>query len=107
MNAEEAEYGVTRELQTWFQSCRDGVWEHSFVIKIETTDNPGWVVTIDLIETELVASPHIICNYQIAEDNWMMCQVNDKSQFIGGGDSQKLIAILAEFARFRKVLEAQ
>jgi hypothetical protein len=29
-------------LSTWYQSQCDERWEHSFGLKIETLDNPGW-----------------------------------------------------------------
>ncbi len=31
----------------------DGEWEHDYGIKIETLDNPGWLVSIDLLGTDL------------------------------------------------------
>ena len=40
-------------LSAWFESHCDGDWEHSFGVKIETTDNPGWIVEIDLTDTGL------------------------------------------------------
>lgn len=40
-------------LQDWYiQNC-DGDWEHCYGIKIETLDNPGWCIDIDLIGTNL------------------------------------------------------
>ncbi|MES1181234.1 MAG: Imm53 family immunity protein [Flavobacterium sp.] len=39
-------------LQTWYQSQCDGHWEHSYGIKIDTVDNPGWFITIDLDGTK-------------------------------------------------------
>lgn len=37
----------------WYLSHCDGDWEHQRGIKIDTLDNPGWSVVIDLIDTEL------------------------------------------------------
>lgn len=31
----------------------DGDWEHEFGMKIDTLDNPGWSVEVDLAGTEL------------------------------------------------------
>jgi hypothetical protein len=39
------------QLEAWYLRQCDGDWEHSFGISIETMDNPGWSVTIDLDET--------------------------------------------------------
>ena len=41
------------ELQAWYRSQCNDDWEHSYGVKIETLDNPGWSVTVDLTETEL------------------------------------------------------
>ena len=40
------------ELERWYASQCDGDWEHSYGVKIETLDNPGWRVRIDLQETK-------------------------------------------------------
>lgn len=40
-----------KRLQLWFESHCDGEWEHKFGVTIETLDNPGWTVQIDLAGT--------------------------------------------------------
>ena len=45
-------FGLT-ELQAWYIAQCDGAWEHTYGIKIETLDNPGWMLRVDLVETEL------------------------------------------------------
>jgi hypothetical protein len=37
--------------ERWYASQCDGFWEHGHGIKIETLDNPGWSVKIDLRDT--------------------------------------------------------
>jgi immunity protein 53 of polymorphic toxin system len=32
-------------IQAWYQSHCNGTWEHYLGIEIETTDNPGWLLT--------------------------------------------------------------
>jgi hypothetical protein len=32
-------------LERWYKGHCDGTWEHHLGITIETTDNPGWVLT--------------------------------------------------------------
>ena len=39
-------------ISTWFASQCDGDWEHENQIRIETLDNPGWDIVIDLSGTE-------------------------------------------------------
>jgi hypothetical protein len=34
-------------IDKWFAGRCDGVWEHHSGLKLETTDNPGWLMTID------------------------------------------------------------
>ncbi len=41
---------MQRLVQWWRAQC-DGEWEHEFGITIETMDNPGWLVKIDLSYT--------------------------------------------------------
>ena len=40
-------------IQDWYKIHCNGDWEHSYGYKIETLDNPGWAIKIDLIETAL------------------------------------------------------
>ena len=39
--------------QKWYAANCHGGWEHYFGVVIETLDNPGWLVKIDLEETTL------------------------------------------------------
>jgi len=38
-------------IQNWFSSQVNGEWEHHQGIQIESLDNPGWRVVIDLNQT--------------------------------------------------------
>ncbi|MEH0820740.1 Imm53 family immunity protein [Micromonospora sp. CPCC 205714] len=49
--------GVWTWLQAWYATQCDGEWEHEFGIQIETVDNPGWSVSIDLGDTALSGCP--------------------------------------------------
>jgi hypothetical protein len=40
-------------IENWYQAQCDGDWEHEFGITIETVDNPGWYLTINLTNTNL------------------------------------------------------
>lgn len=42
-------------LANWYGLQCDGDWEHQDGIRIETLDNPGWMVTVSLTGTELEA----------------------------------------------------
>jgi len=42
--------------QCYLAECNDD-WEHSFGVKIDTLDNPGWTSEIDLREMDLQGRP--------------------------------------------------
>jgi Immunity protein 53 len=55
-----------QELQQWYQSQCNGDWEHTYGVKIDTLDNPGWSVTIELADTYLYGRTFsILCCGQI------------------------------------------
>jgi hypothetical protein len=47
----QVERGALERLQRWYLGECNGDWEHSYGVRIDTLDNPGWIVTIDLHET--------------------------------------------------------
>ena len=44
---------MLKRIQNWYQINCNGDWEHRYGYKIETLDNPGWSIKIDLQETAL------------------------------------------------------
>lgn len=44
-------------LMGWYLAECNGDWEHSYGVKIDTLDNPGWTLKIDLRETALHRRP--------------------------------------------------
>ncbi|WP_416463394.1 immunity 53 family protein [Sphingomonas sp. VDB2] len=38
-------------LSQWYLARCDSDWEHSYGVKIDTLDNPGWTIKIDLTDT--------------------------------------------------------
>lgn len=57
-------HACLKVIENWFKSCCNGIWEHRFGFKLETTDNPGWWASFQLYMTEaevnsrLADSPH-------------------------------------------------
>jgi hypothetical protein len=43
---------VTSALEQWYLSQCNGEWEHAWGVRIDTLDNPGWSVSIDLRDTK-------------------------------------------------------
>ena len=82
-------------LQKWYQSNCNGDWEHSFGVNIDSLDNPGWRVEIDLEDTCL-ENGIINISEDKGEDDWYIIETKEK-KFIGNGDFSKLNNILEIF----------
>lgn len=83
-------------IQNWYIGNCDGAWEHSFGVRIDTLDNPGWIVRIDLEGTELEGKCFQSISSDVSDDNWISCKVVEK-RFEGAGDTLKLGSILNLF----------
>jgi hypothetical protein len=83
-------------LQSWYRAQVNGEWEHSRGVTIETLDNPGWRVTIDLVETPLQGVSMTPVRRQKSAHDWLVCEI-ERDQFRGNGDARKLLAILEVF----------
>lgn len=91
-----------QQLQHWYQAQCNGDWEHSYGIKIDTLDNPGWSLAIDLTGTSLEdATFSKVSNGVIASDitenqDWLVCEVKEKT-FIGAAGPNSLNALIITF----------
>jgi hypothetical protein len=97
---------VLNALQRWYAAECNGDWEHSYGIVIETLDNPGWSVQIDLEETQLACRARPQVREQTSEEDWIHVEITD-SKFVGAGDPTKLLTILAAFIEFKNSAEAE
>lgn len=87
---------VLNWLQEWYrQNCTDK-WEHFYGVKINTLDNPGWYVKIDLADTTLENKKFSEIKIDNGDNDWIFCKV-ENSIFEGCGDSTKLTALLETF----------
>lgn len=90
------------QLQRWYLRQCDEDWEHSYGVKIETLDNPGWHVTVDLTDTELDGRPFAKVQYGLGDESetsgneWLICEVKE-AKFVGAGGPFKLHEILNHF----------
>jgi hypothetical protein len=84
-------------LQSWYGRQCDGDWDHLDGIEINTLDNPGWRVIIDLRDTELdgEAFADVEENYDHDTD-WLRCWVAD-GKFQSAGGPLKLARMLRIF----------
>lgn len=88
------------KLQNWYVSNCDGDWEHSYGFKLETLDNPGWSITIDLEETHQENQPFTErkINYE-HETEWLTVE-KDGLKLKGACGPAKLDAMLAFVAEW-------
>ncbi len=82
-------------LQNWYLTNCDGDWEHSFGISINTLDNPGWTVKINLDDTCL-QNLQYEWQFENGAFDWLFIKVDEKV-FKASGDPGKLTTILAIF----------
>ena len=83
-------------LNEWYKSNCNGDWEHCYGIKIETLDNPGWWVSIELNGTELENKDFEKIAITKSDEDWLFCRVED-NVFNSSGDPDKLTKILEIF----------
>jgi len=83
-------------LQDWYRSNCDGTWEHGYGVHIDTVDNPGWHVTINLKGTRHQSLVATAVEADMTEQDWVHCFIRDL-KFEGAGDSSNLEIILRTF----------
>ena len=89
-------------LQRWYSAQCNGQWEHDYGVVIETLDNPGWLLRVNLVQTALEGIPFQVLSEGIGEygeprsDQWLHCRVIDHV-WHGAGDSAKLPRLIEEF----------
>lgn len=92
---------VLSDIQKWYASNCDGEWEEECGVKIDTMDNPGWSVTIDLGDTNLEGKNFLEVKNHLSEESWIECRVEDE-KFIGFGDPSRLEEMLQIFVDWAK-----
>ncbi len=65
-------------LEEWYAARCDGDWEHSWGVKVDTLDNPGWTISIDLNGTK--AESKSLERLKIVRDerNWIHYWIEKK-----------------------------
>ena len=69
---------LVSKLESWFLANCDGDWEHGRGIRIETLDNPGWSIKIDLEDTEADGREFTRLHLDRTENDWLRCRVEGK-----------------------------
>jgi hypothetical protein len=87
------------QLQAWYDEQCDGEWEHARGVTIESLDNPGWRVRIDLKGTPLENRSFDAISRLDLEREWISCEVKD-GRFEGAGGPYMLEEILQRFLQW-------
>lgn len=87
---------ILKWIENWYLENCDGDWEHTYGVKIVTSDNPGWIVEIDFSETTLKVENIPYKLFEVSDTNWYGYSINN-SVFKGVGDPQKLEFLLSLF----------
>jgi len=99
-------------LTGWYQAQCAGNREHSYGVKLETLDNPGWLLTIDLIHTDLqgqkMTGIEEGCNLEghPVSLQWLHCSIKD-NQFRGASDPTQVERMFCIFEGLRNSSAAQ
>jgi hypothetical protein len=87
------------QLQEWYESQCNDDWEHHFGVSIDTLDNPGWTVSIDLNHTDLEHRAFQAIESHRSDQDWIKCWV-ENNKFNGVGGPKQLEEILSTFLRW-------
>lgn len=86
-------------IQAWYLAQCDGVWEHDHGVRIETLDNPGWSVRIDVKTSS--ERPFQATDERRSETDWIVCRVNS-GVFEACGGHGNLAEILSGFLEWQQ-----
>jgi hypothetical protein len=64
-------------LQRWYVAQCDDEWEHSYGVRIDTIDNPGWSVRLDLKDTVPEHTSLDRSKLERSEHDWVHWRVAD------------------------------
>lgn len=92
---------LLQDLQAWYAAQTNGDWEHEYGIRIESLDNPGWFVMIELSGTFLARKPFEHVERKSSETDWIDCDVVAEA-FTGAGGPHNLAELLQVFLDWAK-----
>ena len=83
-------------LSHWFKKHCNGNWEASHKIEIDTLDNPGWFLTVDIKNTDLENKPFEKINIDRSAHDWLCC-FTEEGKFMGPCGPSNLPEVLQIF----------
>jgi len=86
-------------LENWYSSHCNGDWEHQYGIEIDSLDNPGWRITIDLTGTKSENKALDRMKLERTENNWLQYWVENRkfSAACGPKNLSEVIDIFCEW----------
>ncbi|MFF4448325.1 immunity 53 family protein [Streptomyces sp. NPDC001502] len=87
-------------LQDWYAKQCDGDWEHEWGVKIATLDNPGWLIEIDLEQTDLEGREYPRQDVNRDAQDWVWAWTAEKTfhAACGPGNLSEALAIFRTWA---------
>ena len=86
-------------LQEWYVNQCNGDWEHQWGVTVESLDNPGWTLSIDLRGTNLEGRIFQDLSIERTAVDWVNCRI-EKQTFKGAGGPRNLTELIAGFRRW-------
>jgi hypothetical protein len=91
-------------LNNWYISNCDGDWEHQYGVHVDTLDNPGWWLKVDILDT-----PHEgkMLKVKVLNTSTDWYTINcDGEKFEAWGDPTKLPTLITMFKHLVEADEA-
>ncbi len=91
---------IMQRLQAWYASACDGDWEHQYGIRIDTLDNPGWRVQIDVRDTGLEIDDFVAVAVTRSDVDWIVCEIKaGVYEGVGGvGNLEEIVEVFLRWA---------
>jgi hypothetical protein len=83
-------------LQNWYSTQCDGDWEHQYGVSLDTLDNPGWRLKIDLCGTAAKDRTLDRIKIERTQNDWIFYWV-EKSEFHAVMGPQNLVEGIRTF----------
>jgi Immunity protein 53 len=82
----------------WYKSNCNDSWEHQFGVTIESLDNPGWTLRVDIEDTKFSTREFGALKISRSGDDRLDCRI-ESGQFVAFGGVGNLTEIIEVFLR--------
>jgi hypothetical protein len=95
--------GALQGLQQWYLAHCNGDWEHQQGVAINTLDNPGWRIRVDLWETDLDGRTFEVVENHRTEDDWVVARIEEHRwcAYCGPLNLEEALALFLDWADSR------